>query len=71
MLSYRLSDLLFLLLGCCALLYSLREGGDWELRHALHIPAAAQRSQPESRAEQLTLAPLITDLDGDGVNGQR
>ena len=74
-LSFRLSDLLFLLFGCCALLFTLRSSADYELAlqwsrgdggRAEGSDAAAPLLERHVRAA----LPLIADVDGDGRNGR-
>ena len=81
LLSFRLSDLLFLALGCAALLASLDRQGEWRLqRHALiaHSMAAATAepfalpfAEPAASSQTASLRPepLVADLDGDAHNG--
>ena len=69
LLSFRVSDLLFLSLGCCALLLSLGQQGEWRLqRHTVisHIAASSSASLPSAIRAQ----PIVADLDGDARNGQ-
>ena len=86
LLSYRLSDLLFLSLGCCALLLSLGREGEWRLQlhaaipHSIALSAASLSSLvPPATSESVLVAtsslplpqPVVADLDGDRRNGQR
>ena len=68
LLSYRLSDLLFLLLGCLALLCTLRSAADYQLRVAW--TAEGRGGGGPAEASEGGVASLVTDVDGDGVNGQ-
>ncbi len=70
LLSFRLSDLLFLALGCFALLASLGQQGEWRLERLATI-AHSHAPSPASSAAPLLLPPLaVVDIDGDSRNGQ-
>lgn len=86
LLSFRLSDLLFLSLGCCALLVSVGQQGEWRLqRHAVisHtvVPFPSTSSADSSVPLTSSLGslsaslpplpqPIVADLDGNNRNGQ-
>ena len=78
LLSFRLSDLLFLSLGCCALLASLGRQGEWRLQqHSViaHSVGLSSSSEPPSSSFAASIGPrprpqpLVADLDGDNTNG--
>ena len=74
LLSFRLSDVLFLLLGCCALLVTLRSATDYELRVAwsgapVRLAGTEAETGNSGGAGQWRPPPLVADVDGDGRNG--